>query len=86
MQIVDNVGTYILTGETITIVKEWGIRSISFNWISGTVTVTGIVNLGARASEPIPLGVKPLNLGFDFSIDGLTINAMAGVVQVVVGK
>jgi hypothetical protein len=45
------------------------------------------MNLGARTSDPITLEAdKPLNLGSNFPLDGLSIDASSGVVTIVTGK
>lgn len=88
MEIKENVGTFVLNGETITLIAEWGVRNISVLWVSGVVTVKGTMKLGSRVDDPIPLGSgsPPLNIGFDFSIDGLEINCSAGSAIVVTGR
>lgn len=87
MAFVDNVGTYILTSESLEIVASMGVTNVSVLLVSGTVTVSGNVRLGNRESDPITLseGV-PLNVTFQFPIDGYTIDASAGSALVVVGK
>ena len=82
----ENVGTFTLSGESITIVQAWGVRNVSVSRVSGTVIVTGTMKLGARNSDPITLGDKPLNVSFDFPIDGYTIDASGGVALLVTGK
>ncbi len=87
MPVTDNVGTFNLTSETVTIQENMGVRSVSILLVSGTVTVSGTMRLGARASDPIVLedGI-PLNISFDFSIDGYIIDATAGAATVITGK
>ena len=85
-EVVGNTGTFNLSGESITITKEMGARSISIVLISGTVTVKGLMKLGVRDSDAIVLGTNPLNLTFDYAIDGVTIDASAGVAEMVSGK
>lgn len=87
MAITDNIGTFNLNAETITITESMGVRSVSVILVSGTVTVTGSMKLGARESDSITLedGV-PLNVSFDFSIDGYVIDASAGAALLVTGK
>jgi hypothetical protein len=82
-----NIGTFTLDSEILNIIGEYGVLNISFLLVSGTVTVTGVMNLGARTSDPITLEAdKPLNLGSNFPIDGLLIDASSGVVTIVTGK
>lgn len=87
MAITDNIGTFNLNAETITITESMGVRSVSVILVSGTVTVTGSMKLGTRGSDSITLedGV-PLNVSFDFSIDGYVIDASAGAALLVTGK
>lgn len=84
----ENVGTFILNNETITLIEAWGVRNVSIMWVSGVVTVKGTMKLGARTDDPIPLGSgsPPLNIGFDFSIDGLEIDCSAGSAILVTGR
>jgi hypothetical protein len=88
MEIKENVGTFVFSAETVTLIAEWGVRNVSILWISGIVTVKGTMKLGARTDDPITLGSgsPPLNIGFDFSIDGLEINCSAGQAIVVTGR
>lgn len=82
----ENVGTFLLSGEEITIIEQWGVRNISLLLLSGTVTVKGSMKLGTRADDIIILqsGV-PLNISFDFPIDGYTIDASIGSTLMVTG-
>ncbi len=82
----ENLGTFNLSS-LVTVSGDWGIRNISFLLVSGTVTVTGSMKLGSIDSTPLTLvaGVS-LNLGFNFPIDGLIIDASGGVVTVITGK
>jgi hypothetical protein len=84
----ENVGTFLLNGEKITIIEEWGVRNVSIAWVSGVVTVKGTMKLGARDDDAITLGAasSPLNISFDFSIDGYEIDATAGQAYLVTGK
>lgn len=85
--ITDNVGTFVLSGESITLIQEWGVRSVSVKLVSGTVTVQGTKSLGVRTPDPIPVTEEnPINVGFDFPIDGYTIDASAGVAEVITGQ
>lgn len=88
MNSVENVGTFLLSGEIITIQSDWGVRNISIQWVSGTITVKGTMKLGARTSDAITLGstTPPLNVSFDFPIDGYVIDTSAGQALVVTGK
>lgn len=87
MALPENVGTYTLTSSTLTIQESFGVRNISLLLVSGTVTVTGSMKLGSTASSALTLAAdKPLNLSFDFPVDGLIIDATSGVVTIVTGK
>lgn len=87
MALPENVGTYTLTSSTLTIQESFGVRNISLLLVSGTVTVTGSMKLGSTVSSALTLAAdKPLNLSFDFPIDGLIIDATSGVVTIVTGK
>lgn len=86
MQPKNNAGTFILDAEEITIIEDWGVRNVSLLLVSGTVTVKGTMKLGTRDDDAITLGSTPLNITFDFAIDGLVINAMGGVALLVTGK
>jgi hypothetical protein len=83
----DNVGTFVLTNSSLTIAESMGVRSISVLLVSGAATVKGSMKLGALDSNPIPLEVGvPLNISFDFAIDGYIIDAAAGVVKIITGR
>lgn len=85
----ENIGTFTLSGQIVTIIRDYSVSNISMLLVSGTVTVTGIMNLGAISSSPIILEAgTPLNLGSisNFPIDGLTIDASSGVVTIITGK
>ena len=85
----ENIGTFTLSGQVVTIIREFSVSNISMLLVSGVVTVTGIMNLGAISSTPITLVAdKPLNLGSisNFPIDGLTIDATGGSVTIITGK
>ena len=85
----ENIGTFTLSGDSVTIIREYGVSNISMLLVSGTVTVTGIMSLGTMNSSPITLVAdKPLNLGSisNFPIDGLTIDATGGSVTIITGK
>lgn len=83
----ENVGTFNLATEILTITNEMGVRNISVVLVSGAVTVKGSMKLGARASDAIVLVADvPLNLTFDFSIDGYVIDASAGEATLITGK
>jgi len=84
----ENVGTFLLNGETLVIQEEYGVRNASISWVSGTVTVKGTMKLGIRDSDVITLNATNpiLNISFDFSIDGYTLDATAGQALVVTGK
>jgi len=84
----ENVGTFLLNAQQITIVEEWGVRNASIAWVSGVVTVKGTMKLGALDSIAITLDktTPPLNISFDFAIDGYEIDASAGSAFLITGK
>lgn len=83
----DNVGTFLLNAEIITILEAWGVRNVSVKLVSGIVTVLGTQKLGARNPDPITVAAgSPINISFDFPIDGYTIDASAGVAEVITGR
>ncbi len=84
----ENVGTFLLSGEVITIISDWGVRNVSVLCTVGTVTVKGTMKLGARVSDTIVLTPTspPLNISFDFTIDGYTIDTMGGSAIVITGR
>lgn len=87
MAFVENVGTYILSSDTLTIVASMGVTSVSVLLVSGTVTIQGSLSLGSRTSDAITLSSgTPLNVSFQFPIDGYTIDASAGVALIIVGR
>ncbi len=87
MAFTENVGTYILTSDTLTILAEMGVTSISVLLVSGAVTVKGSLALGSRQSDPISLSSgTPLNVSFQFPIDGYVIDASAGEALIIVGR
>lgn len=87
MALTETVGTFTLASNIITIINEWGVRNISLLLVSGTVTYTGTMKLGATLPNALTLvSGTPLNLTFDFPIDGLVIDASAGEVTIITGK
>lgn len=82
----ENLGTFNLASETLVIVKEFGIRNFSVVLVSGTVTVKGLLKMGSRSSDAYVLTATPLNISFDFPIDGVTIDASAGAATLFAGK
>lgn len=82
----ENVGTFNLSSETITITEDMGVRNISVLLVSGTVTVKGTMKLGSRDSDTVTLDSTPLNVSFDFPIDGYIIDASGGVALLITGK
>lgn len=83
----ENVGTFNLASETIVVSQEMGVRNISVLLVSGTVTVKGVMKLGARESDTVTLEADvPLNISFDFCIDGYTIDASAGAALLITGR
>jgi hypothetical protein len=83
----ENVGTFNLIGETVVVNQNDGIRNISILLVSGTVTVQGVMTLGGNPSQAIELVLgEPLNLSFDFTIDGLAIDATSGQAKIITGR
>jgi hypothetical protein len=83
----ENVGTFLLSGETMIILEEFGVRNVSVKLVSGMVTVKGTQKLGARDCDAIVVTAEnPINISFDFPIDGYTIDASGGSAQLVTGR
>lgn len=87
MQPTDNVGTFTLTAGTITINEDNGIRVISMELLAGVVTYVGSLPIAGNNPTPLTLVAdKPVVVGFDFSIDGFTIDATGGSVKLIYGR
>mgnify|MGYP001565116748 CR=1 FL=1 len=83
----DNIGTFTLTNGSLTITDSDGIRVLSMEWVSGTVTYSGVLPIGGNASTALTLVEDdPITIGFDFPIDGFTITATAGSVKLIYGR
>lgn len=80
-----NVGTKNLSGGTLSFTAESGVRIVSMILVSGTVTFTGSLPVGGADSDAITLvsGVA-VTIGGDEPLNGLTIDATAGVVTVII--
>jgi len=83
----DNIFTYVLTNETLLIKSEYGVRSIAMKLVSGNASFYGTMKLGSLSSGSIPLVVNDsVTVSDDNNIDGLTIDATAGSVQIIARK
>lgn len=83
----DNIGTFTLTNGSLNITETDGIRWLSMEWISGTVTYVGVLPI--EGNQPTALALvenDPVTIGFDFPIDGFTITATAGSVKLIYGR
>ena len=88
--IIASTGTYTLTNETITLNDNWGIRGISILCTSTTSgTITGTLNLGARASDSLVLNQNEtatyIAIGTGV-LSGLVITAPAGCTLEVIAQ
>lgn len=85
----ENIFTYVLTNGALTIDSGFGVRAICIKLVSGSGTFEGTMKLGAQDSDPISLVVNdPITISCDPSnyIDGLTITATVGVVNIIARK
>jgi hypothetical protein len=85
------IGTYVISGTSKVISKNMGVMAASINATSGTVTVEGVANfLGWQdVASVLTLGLNlPVVLPALNNIqplDGITIDATSGVVEVILG-
>lgn len=87
MAISCNVGTFTVTGTTMTINANDGVMIVAMKLISGTVTFIGTSKVNGEASTAITLAANdPVTIGGNTPIDGLTINATSGSVYVITRK
>lgn len=83
----DNIFTYVLTNDTLLIKAEYGVRSVAMKLVSGAASFSGTMKLGTLSSGSIPLVVNdPVTVSDDNNIDGFTIDASAGSVQIIARK
>jgi hypothetical protein len=83
----DNIFTYTLTGSVLTLIPDYGVKSIAFNLLGGVVTVVGTMRLGAINSTPLTLiDSKPMTISDDNIISSLVIDATAGSVEIIARK
>lgn len=81
--------TTVLSGSSITLTSEMGLTSVSIVLISGAGSYTGDLNVSdnitAIISSPIDLIInQAINVSSDsgLPLDGVTIDASAGVVNI----
>ena len=83
------LGTFILSATSKTIVASMGVSVCSLNVTSGTVTILGTGGFPTWTNTAITLAVgQPVTLPSITNIqplDGITIDATSGVVEVILG-
>lgn len=80
------VYTGTLSGTSLTITAAMGVYFCALLYQSGTVTIQGSYALGGAASTAIALSSSNPSItvgGTNSSLDGFTINAASGIVQIV---
>lgn len=83
----DNIFTTILTDDSITLLAEWGVRSIAMRLTSGAGSFQGSATLGTIASSAIPLEEnEPVTISDDNYIAGLKIDCSGGGVIEIIAR
>jgi hypothetical protein len=80
------IGSKVLTNDTLTIVAEDGIQVVSMVLMSGNGTFTGTLTIQGVPADPIPLEKKaPITISSDGGrpLDGVVISCPSGVVDVI---
>jgi hypothetical protein len=78
--------TKVLSGTSLLIDGNYGLRSVSVVLVSGTGSVTGDLLVDGLTNDPIPLVVgQSVTFSVEGSqiLDGLTVNATGGVINVI---
>lgn len=78
--------TKVLSGTSLLIVSDMGLRSISVALVSGTGSFTGNLLVEPLTNDPIPLIVgQSLTISAEGNqiLDGVTIDATSGVINVI---
>jgi len=80
-----NIGTTILTNDSTTINAANGILALSMVLLSGSATFSANLPIGHLTTYPISLVInEPVTIIDNTAIDGLTIDATAGEVKIMV--
>ncbi len=72
-------GTYTLSGASFTFAGDMGINSIAIKVVSGTVTVLGTKSIPGLTNSPQSIGSEGYIASSNYPLDGLVIDASAGV-------
>lgn len=78
--------TKVLTGSSLTIVSDYGLRSVSVVLISGAGTIEGNLGVNGLSNDPIPLTVgQSITVGVEGNqiVDGLIVDATGGVIHII---
>jgi hypothetical protein len=78
--------TKVLSGTSLLIISNYGLRSVSVVLVSGTGSVTGDLLVDGLTNDPIPLVVgQSVTVSVEGSqiLDGLTVNATSGVINII---
>jgi hypothetical protein len=78
--------TKVLTGTSLVISNDFGLRSVSIVLISGSGTYLGNLLVNGLTNDPIPLTVgQSVTVGVEGNqiLDGLTIDATGGVIHLI---
>jgi hypothetical protein len=81
-----NLFTYVLTNDTLTVIEEYGITAIALKLTAGAGSYLGTKSLGAINSVAIPLVVdEAVTLTSEQTkyIDELLIDASAGTIEII---
>ena len=78
--------TKVLSGTSLLITSDFGLRSVSVVLVSGTGSVTGNLRVDGLTNDPIPLVVgQSVTFGVEGNqiLDGLTIDARDGEINII---
>jgi hypothetical protein len=78
--------TKVLSGTSLLVESNYGLRSVSVVLVSGTGSVTGDLLVDGLTNDPIPLVVgQSVTVSVEGSqiLDGLTVNATSGVINII---
>lgn len=81
-----NLFTYVLTNDTLTVIEEYGITAIALKLTAGAGSYSGTKKLGTLSSAAIPLVVdEAVTLTSEQSkyIDELIIDGSAGTIEII---
>lgn len=81
------IGTFALSGETLTIDSTHGILGIGIQYVSGTTTYTGNLSVAGLTSSPLTLADgKPYFVSSPNPIESFVIDATGGACEVTLIK